>query len=306
MGKRSRRRSGRERGLFGQVLVEARDQELVRTVRLALRVARRHLADHPHVNVPKKFTQPRLFACLILKAITGATDRRTEELLILMPAVREALGLCAVPRFTTLQAFADRPDVLALIDAVLKTLGRSAMKHQRQDAALEGTGVETISAPAHCVSRAGRRRTRFVKLMLVVLGASVMPAAVVVGWGPTNDVREAWAVRDKLLDACGPSPPTMLWGDGAFDSEAWPKSNWEEKRTPSSAPVTVKSQDGSVGGFSRRAFHELRPREYGRRWMGESVNSAIKRLTGSTLRSRRQNTLFAEAALKVAAYALKV
>lgn len=300
------KRATRERGLFGQVVVEAHDQELVRTVRLALRVARRHLADHPHVYAPKKFTQPQLFACLILKAITGATYRRTEELLILMPAVREALGLCAVPRFTTLQAFADRPDVLALIDAVLKTLGRAAMKHERQDAALDGTGVETTSASAHFVSRAGRKRTKFVKLMLAVLCAGVMPAAVVVGWGPTNDMREAWTVRDKLLDACGRSPPTMLWGDGAFDCEAWHKSNWEEKRTPSYAPVTVKSHDGSVGGFYRKAFHELRPREYGRRWMCESVNSAIKRMTGSVLRSRKQNTLFAEAALKVAAYALKV
>jgi len=61
-----------------------------------------------------KLPQPQLFACLILKAITGATYRRTEEMLALMPAVRESIGLGAVPRFTTLQTFADRPDVLAL------------------------------------------------------------------------------------------------------------------------------------------------------------------------------------------------
>lgn len=292
--------------MFGQAIVDAGDRELERTARLALKVARKHLADHPHVNAPKKFTQPQLFACLILKAITGATYRRTEEMLALMPAVREAIGLSSVPRFTTLQAFADRPEILALIDAVLTTLGRAAMAHQRQDAALDGTGVETTSASAHFVSRAGRKRTRFVKLMIGVLCASVMPAAMVVGWGPTNDMREAWAARDKLLDACGRTRPTMLWGDGAFDCEAWHKSNWEQMKTPSYAPVTVKRQDGGVGGFYRKAFHDLRPREYGRRWMCESVNSAIKRMTGSVLRSRKQNTLFAEAALKVAAYAVKV
>lgn len=296
----------RERGLFGQAVVEVGDRELVRTVRLAQRVARKHLAEYAHLNAPKKFTQPQLFACLILKAITGATYRRTEEMLALMPAVREAIGLKDVPRFTTLQAFADRPDVLALIDAVLKTLGRAAMKHEPQDAALDGTGVETTSASAHFVSRAGRTRTKYVKLMLAVLCASVMPAALAVGWGPTHDLREAWAVRDKLLDACGRTRPTMLWGDGAFDCEAWHKDNWEETKTPSYAPVTVKRCDGGVGGFYRKAFHEMRPREYGRRWMCESVNSAIKRMTGSTLRSRKENTLFAEAALKVAAYAVKV
>ena len=50
----------------------------------------------------------------------------------------------------------------------------------------------------------------------------------------------------------------------------------------------------------------MKPVEYGRRWMCESVNNANKRMTGSTPRSRKQNTLFAEAALKVAAYAIKV
>jgi hypothetical protein len=295
----------RERGLFGQDIDRTGDQELVRTVVLAIKVARKHFAAHPHVNAPKKFTQPQLFACLILKAITNSTYRRTEELLILMPAVRESIGLREVPRFTTLQMFADRNNVLALVDAVLQTLGRAAMKHERQDAALDGTGVETTSASAHFISRAGRTRTKFVKLMLGVLCGCVMPVAVVVDWGPSNDMREAWSVREKLLGACGKTPPTMLWGDGAFDCEAWHKSNWEDKHMPSYAPVTVRRRDGGVGGFYRNVFSEMRPREYGRRWMCESVNSAIKRITGDKLRSRKQNTLFAEAALKVAAYAIK-
>ncbi len=90
-------------GLFGQAVVAAGDQELVRTAALALRIARRHLAEYAHVNAPKKFTRPQLFACLIVKAITGSTYRRAEELLVLMPAVREAIGLPDVPRFTTLR-----------------------------------------------------------------------------------------------------------------------------------------------------------------------------------------------------------
>lgn len=43
----------------------------------------------------------------------------------------------------------------------------------------------------------------------------------------------------------------------------------------------------------------------GRRWACESVNSAIKRTTGGSLRSRKESTLFTEAALKVAAYAVR-
>lgn len=292
----------RERGLFGQSVREAGDQEIVRVMRLALRLGRRHLADYAHVKSPRKFTQPQLLACLILKAHMGCTYRRTEELLILMPAVREAIGLRGVPRFTTLQTFADRPEILALIDGVLRSIGRAVNKARPQDAAVDGTGLETTSASAHFLSRAGRQRTKFVKLMMGVLCAAVIPCALVVDWGPSHDMKQAWALRAKLKAT---TDPTWLWGDGAFDSEAWHKANWEDWGVPSYAPTTVRSADGRVSGVYRNLF-QTPVTEYGRRWMCESVNSAIKRTTGSTLRSRKPNTLFAEAALKVAAYAVRV
>lgn len=294
MGKRRR-----ERGLFGQAIDQAGDQEMVRIVKLALRLARRHLADYAHEFAPKKYTQPQLFACLILKAHLGCTYRKAEEMLILMPAVREAIGLASVPRFTTLQAFADRPEIMALIDGVLASIGHAIAKDRPQDAALDGTGLEVASASAHFVSRAGRKRTRYVKLMLC---ATVIPVSVVVDWGPSHDMRQAWALRQKLKKIC---TPTMLWGDGAFDSERWHEANWKGWGVPSYAPTTVRSADGHVSGPYRNAF-QTPVKEYGRRWMCESVNSAVKRISGGTLRSRKQSTLFAEAALKVAAYAVKV
>lgn len=292
----------RQRGLFGQPVVESSDLEIVRIVGLALRVARKHLTDHPHKFAPRKFTQPQLFACLILKAHLGCTYRKVEEMLHLMPAVRETLGLEEVPRFTTLQAFADRPEVPALIDGVLASIGRAESRRLPQDAALDGTGMECTSASAHFVSRAGRKRTKFVKLMLGVLCTAVMPVALVVDWGPSHDMKQAWALREKMKATC---KPTMLWGDGAFDSERWHKANWEEWGVPSYAPTTVRSHDGHVNGLYRNTF-QIPARDYGQRWMCETVNSAIKRISGSTLRSHKQRTLFAEAALKVVAYAVKV
>lgn len=299
MGKRGKG----ERGLFGQALGVGGDAEIVKIARLAARLGRRHLSTHAHPFAPKKFTQPQLFACLIVKAHLGCTYRRVEELLMLMPRVREAIGRREVPRFTTLQAFADRPKIMALIDGVLATIGRAEAKHQPQDAALDGMGLEMTSASAHFVSRSGRERTRFVKVMLGVLCAAVMPMALVVDWGPSHDLRQAWVLREKMRATCR---PTMLFGDGAFNSEVWHRANWQEWKVPSYAPATVKSKDGHVGGFYRAAFAEMRPKDDGQRWMCESENSAIKRTSGSTLRSRKENTLFAEAALKVAAYAIKV
>lgn len=290
-----------ERGLFGQPIGAGRDQEMVRIVKLALQLGRRHLAEYAHQYAPKKFTQPQLFACVILKGHLGCAYRKLEELLRLMPEVREAIGLKAVPCFTTLQTFADRPDILRLIDGVLASIGRAINRAHPQDAAIDGTGMETTSASAHFVSRAGRKRTKFVKLTLAVLCTSMIPVALMVDWGPSHDLRQAWAVRDKLKAT---TRPTWLWGDGAFDCEAWHRANWEDWGVPSYAPTTVRSADGHVKGLYRAAF--VTPvREYGRRWSCETVNSAIKRTSGSTLRSRKENTLFAEAALKVAAYAIK-
>jgi hypothetical protein len=295
-------RKRRERGLFGQPINEAGDQECVKIVKLALRLARRHLIDYSHKKSPQKFTQPQVFACLILKAHLGQTYRKTEELLILMPGVREAIGLEEVPRFTTLQTFADRPEIMALMDGVLASVGRAMHKADPQDAALDGAGMEVTSASAHFVSRAGRKRTRFVKLMLGVLCASVCPCALVVDWGPSHDMKQAWALREKMRATC---KPTMLWGDGAFDCEEWHRANWKDWGVPSYAPTTVKSADGHVNGLYRNTFL-MRAREYGRRWMCESVNSGVKRVSGDSLRSRKKNTIFAEAAIKVTAYAIKV
>lgn len=291
----------RERGLFGQSIREAGDPEIVRVVKLGLRLGRRHLTDYAHRKSPQKYTQPQLFACLILKAHMGCTYRRVEELLILMPSVREAIGLEGVPRFTTLQAFADRPEIMTLIDGVLRSIGRAVNQARPQAASIDGTGLETTSASAHFISREGRKRTKFVKLLIGVLCATVIPCALVVDWGPSHDMRQAWKLRDKLIET---TKPTTLWGDGAFDCEAWHQANWRQWGVPSYAPTTVRSADGHVNGFFREAF-QIKVEEYGQRWMSETINSAIKRTTGSTLRSRKQNTLFAEAALKVAAYAIR-
>jgi len=292
----------RQRGLFGQSIHDADDHETVRVVRMALRLARRHLADYSHPKSPRKFTQPQLFACLVLKAHLGCTYRRCEELLMLMPAVRHAIGLLDVPRFTTLQMFADRPEIAALIDGVLASIGRAVNKAQPQDAAIDGTGLETTSASAHFTSVSGRKRTRYVKLLLGVLCASMIPVSLVVDWGPSHDMKQAWTLREKIKAT---TRPTWLWGDGAYDCEAWHQDNWERWGVPSYAPTTVKSADGSVRGVYRNLF-QADVKEYGRRWSCETVNSGIKRTTGAVLRSRKQATLFTEAALKVAAYAIRL
>lgn len=270
-----------QRGPFGQPVRDAKDTETVRVAQLALRLARRHMADCSHPKSLRKFTQPQLLACLVLKAHLGLTYRRTEEMLVLMPAVREALGIVEVPRFTTLQEFANRDSIGALVGGVLRSVGRNVAKGVPQGAALDGTGLETRSASAHFTSRTGRKRTKYVNLMLGVPCAAVAPCALAVDWGPPHDLRQAWEVRDKLLQACR---PTTLWGDSAFDCEEWHRSGWGNLGAPTCAPTEVRTEDGHVNGFYRQTLRAP-VREYGRRWMCRSVNSAIKRTTGTLLSS---------------------
>ncbi|MFN9342228.1 MAG: hypothetical protein ACK6DB_06480, partial [Planctomycetota bacterium] len=47
----------------------------------ALSVGQAKLADYSHRNSPKKFTQPQLFACLVLKTSLGLDYRGLEGLL---------------------------------------------------------------------------------------------------------------------------------------------------------------------------------------------------------------------------------
>lgn len=289
-----------DRGVFGQPLSERGDPQTVRVVKLALRLARRCMRDYTHQKSPKKFTQPQLMACLIFKAFLGLTYRRTEELLTLMPAVRDAIGLTSVPRFTTLQTFADDPRTIEIVDAILAQIGCAVNKAAPQDASIDATGLEVTSASAHFLSRAGRKRTKFVKLSIAVLCGAMIPCGLVVDWGPSHDMKQARALLDKVRAA---TTPLLVWGDKAFDSEPLHEWCWNDWGVPSIAPAVVKRRDGTVSGLHRAMFINP-PEQYGRRWASETVNSAFKRVCGGVLRARKTTTLFAEAALKVAAYAV--
>jgi len=81
------------------------------------------LPDHSHRFSPKKFTQPQLFACLVLKEFLQLDYRKLAALLRDAPELAAKIGLKSVPHFTTFQKAADRlllsPRVHRLLDATL-------------------------------------------------------------------------------------------------------------------------------------------------------------------------------------------
>jgi len=77
-------------------------------LRVAHHIGQQALRNYPHRFSPKKFTQPQLFACLVLKEFFRLDYRKLEALLIDTPTLCNTIGLNRVPHFTTFQKAAKR------------------------------------------------------------------------------------------------------------------------------------------------------------------------------------------------------
>jgi hypothetical protein len=69
---------------------------------MALRAARQALPERSHRFSPKKFTQPQIFAILVLKAFFKTDYRGIVAMLADFRDLQRALGLKQVPHFSTL------------------------------------------------------------------------------------------------------------------------------------------------------------------------------------------------------------
>lgn len=281
----------------------AKGSELLAVVALSMRVGRRCMRAYSHAKSPKVFTQPQLLTCLILKAYTKTTYRGVIELLALMPAVYEAIGLRQLPDHSTLCKFAERKDVQTVVDRCLAELVKEVGASERiVEAAADSTGMETSAASVHFMAASGRKRRRFVKLSLVIICGILLPATVDVDFGPSADLKQGYRLIRKAAKVFRPS---RLWADSGYDSEEFHRQCWEDWGTMSHAPPVVRSRSGELGGNYRWMMQNKWP-GYGRRWDIETVNSAMKRTLGSTLRARSDIALKREAALRVLTHALKV
>src|SRR3954471_11447325 len=117
----------------------------LRVLRVAYDAARRALPALRHRFSPKKFTQPQLAACLVLKEFLRLDYRGLAEHLADHSELVRVLDLKAVPHFTTSQKAAARllkaAPGRALFDAVLDRALRDGVRKRRVPlAAVDGTG----------------------------------------------------------------------------------------------------------------------------------------------------------------------
>ena len=127
--------------------------------RMALRAARDALPDYARRKSPKKFTQPQLVACLIVKEFRNLDYRGIHVMLSEWSDLREVLGLTQVPHFTTLCQAARRllrNGVADALQAATLALCRKAklLKRRTKLAAIDSTGLETRHVSTYYTRRA--------------------------------------------------------------------------------------------------------------------------------------------------------
>ena len=278
----------------------------VRVVQLSMRLSRKYLHDYSCAKSRRDFTQPQLLTCLVLRAVARTDYRGVCEILLLSPALREAIGLEKVPHWTTLQKFMARPEIPLIIDrmigAVLKETGQA---DKPTDIAIDSSGLQSGVASIHYQTRrweeGGTPVRKTVKISLAIVCGSMLPAALVIDLGSSADMTQMPALMTQIEMN---TTPGRLFADKGYDAEWVHEIAREKWHAESYIPPVIRAPDGKIKTHWRSMMREL-PAAFGRRWHAESFFSALKRTMLSTLSSRNANTLINEAAMKILAYAIR-
>src|SRR5512146_69934 len=123
-------------------------QSTLTVAREALKAGQESLPDYRHRKSPHTFTQPQLFACLVVQEFRCLDYRGIWVLLQEGPELRNVLGLKKVPHFTTLWAARQRlltkPKADALREGVLRRCRKAKRLGKRTPlAAIDSTGLES-------------------------------------------------------------------------------------------------------------------------------------------------------------------
>ena len=200
-----------------------------RVLQVAYEAACQALPAHRHRFSPKKFTQPQLMACLVLKEFLRLDYRGFAEHLADHPDLARLIDLKAVPHYTTFQKAAARllkaAPARAMFDAVLDRALRDKVRKRRVPlAAVDGTGMESRHVSRYYVKRrsktgSGTQETTYSKYPKVVLVTDCrthLVLAAVPGRGPASDLVQ---FKAALKQAAGRARIGTLLADADFDGE---------------------------------------------------------------------------------------
>ena len=283
----------------------------------AYKIARSTLPQYAHRYSPKKFTQPQLFACLVLKIFFKTDYRGIVAILSDSPDLCKSFDLTKVPHFTTLQKVSKKLLSLAVADNLLKATIDSVIKNKAIVlAAIDSTGLDASYISRYFVRRRRSKRynlwedtiyRRWPKLAVVCDCKNHLILSAIMTRGPSVDINQ---FCKTLKPAAERARIKQLLADAGYDSEANHKYAREVLQIKTTIPpkhgrptLTDKPLKGKYRELMRNNFDK---KTYGQRWQVETVFSMIKRNFGSALRARRYWSQCREMMLMVLTHNLAV
>jgi hypothetical protein len=269
-----------------------------KVLQVAYLVGNLALPDYSHQFSPKKFTQPQLFACLVLKEFLQLDYRKLAALLVDTPDLCRAIDLVEVPHFTTFQKAARRLLQMSLAERLLGRTLRLAQLVGRLPsrvnlAAGDGTGWESHHVSHYFVKRRAScskywQKTTyntFPKAGVLCDTASHLILAVVPGRGPGPDIKHFRPLLDQGLRNIPIDTAALDAGYDAEHAHDYAR-NVRGVRTLIPPLIGRRTTKPPAGYWRRQMSRRLHLTRYSQRWQAETVNSMLKRLMGSALRAR--------------------
>jgi transposase len=281
----------------------------------ALSVGQAKLSDYSHRNSPKKFTQPQLFACLVLKTSLGLDYRGLEGLLEDSADLCQLIGLESVPHYTTFQKASRKLLANTLVQALLDETVKRALGRRKtvEHAAVDSTGLECSAASNYFVKRRDRVEnpwktvtySHYPKLAIVCRTDDHFILAFSSRRGPKPDVDE---FKELVSVAATRVKLRCIVADAGYDSESNHRFARESLASRSIFPAkhgrpTTKP---ATGKYRRLMQVRFDLKTYRKRVQVETVVSMIKRRLGNHVRARSRWGQVRELALVVLTHNLMI
>jgi len=267
---------------------------------VALEVGKEALPDYSHRFSPKVFTQPQLFACLVLKQFFRTDYRGIMGILADTPNLCQSIGLKKVPHWTTLQKASRRllgsASVQKLLDATLaraRPRRRDKRRRRVKRSAVDSSGFEAHHVSHYFVKRRAKGRKdwqittykTFPKLAVLVDCSNHLVLAAIAQRGPGPDITHFERI---VCQAYPRARMETLLADAGYDAE-WVHSVGREDlgiRTIIPPKIGRPTDKPPSGHYRRIMSQRLHLTSYGQRWQVETTLSMIKRRLGSAVNAR--------------------
>jgi Transposase DDE domain len=267
------------------------------TARVALAVGTKALRLYAHKFSPKLYTQPQLFACLILKVFYKTDYRGIVLQLKEFTELRQTIGLRGVPHFTTLQKASQRLLRVRRVRRLLNVTIRRHLGRRRRvrRAAFDSTGLDCGHRSSYYVRRRGATNKRwqrltyrhFGKLELAIDTVNHVVLAVLTGQGPRPDTNRYVPLLGATRRNVGVDATLT---DAGYDSEPNHQYARDQLGVRSFMPATIGRPTAKPpSGRYRRQMKQRLNKDYGhygQRWQVECTISMIKRRLTATVNAR--------------------